>query len=131
MSPASPSVSDRIRKQARPRKSEGSSSCKHQRQAVPCPQSVLVQPDFECGMPIPESRHPSQKPAWHEIEQWWVSMARRAGGGGRGPLFLQKALGPDGGLGRLGRVCGGVPFLPFVLLRHPDPSVPPPLCPAP
>src|SRR6058998_1690930 len=102
MSPASPSVSDRIRKQALSRKSEASSCCNHPCLAVPCPQGVLVQPDFECGMPIPESRHPSQKPAWHEIEQWWVSMARRLGVVERGQLFFKNALGQDGVLDRLG-----------------------------
>src|SRR2546428_10320725 len=127
MSPASPSVSDRIRKQARPRKSEGSSSCNHQRQTVPCPQSVLVQPDFECGMPIPESRHPSQKPAWHEVEQWWVSMARRLGVVERGQLFFKNALGQDGVLERLERVGGDVHYILFVFLRYWIPSVLPPL----
>src|SRR5256886_16560717 len=118
MSPASPSVSDRIRKQARPRKSEGSSSCKHQRQAVPCPQSVLVQPDFACGMPIPESRHPSQKPAWHEIEQWWVSMARGLGVGGTGQPFFNNPPGQKGVLEGPRRAVGGFHFITFFFVSQ-------------
>ena len=78
-------------------------------------------------MPIPESRHPSQKPAWHEVEQWWVSMARRLGVVERGQLFFKNALGQDGVLERLERVGGDVHYILFVLLRYWIPSVLPPL----
>ena len=77
-------------------------------------------------MPIPESRHPPQKPAWHEIEQWWVSMARRLGVVERGQLFFKNALGQDGVLERLERVGGDVHYILFVLLRYWIPSVLPP-----
>src|SRR3989449_10785317 len=127
MSPASASVSDRIRNQALSRKSEASSCCTHPCLAVPCPSSVLVEPDVECGMPIPESRHPSQKPAWHEVEQWWVSMAWRLGVVERGQLFFKNALGQDGVLERLERVGGDVHYILFVFLRYWIPSVLPPL----
>src|SRR5437867_12955645 len=78
-------------------------------------------------MPIPESRHPSQKPAWHEIEQWWVSMARRLGVVERGQLFFKNALGQDGVLERFERVGGVVHYILFVFLRYWFPSVLPPL----
>ena len=78
-------------------------------------------------MPIPESRHPSQKPAWHEVEQWWVSMARRLGVAERGQLFFKNALGQDGVLERLERVGGDVHYILFVFLRYWIPAVLPPL----
>lgn len=78
-------------------------------------------------MPIPESRHPSQKPAWHEVEQWWVSMARRLGVVERGQLFFKNALGQDGALERVERVGGDLHYILFVLLRYWIPSVLPPL----
>ena len=78
-------------------------------------------------MPSPESRHPSQKPAWHEIEQWWVGMARRLGVVERGQLFFKNALGQDGVLERLDRIGGDVHYILFVLLRYWIPAVLPPL----
>ncbi|MGH7167273.1 MAG: hypothetical protein ACREII_01950, partial [Nitrospiraceae bacterium] len=69
-------------------------------------------------MPVPESRNPSPKPEWHEIEQWWVGMSRRLGVVERGQLFFKNALGQDGVLERLERVGGDVHYILFVLLRY-------------
>ncbi len=77
-------------------------------------------------MPFPESRNPSLKPAWHEIEQWWVGMARQLGVVERGQLFFKNALGQDGVLERVERVGGDVHYILFVLLRYWIPAVLPP-----
>ncbi|WP_447975142.1 hypothetical protein [Nitrospira sp. Kam-Ns4a] len=69
---------------------------------------------------------PPQDPPWHEIEQWWVDMARRLGVAERGQAFFKNALGRNGILERVARLGADVHYVLFVLIRYWIPPVLPP-----
>jgi hypothetical protein len=65
-------------------------------------------------------------PNWHDIEQWWLSMAQRLGVPERGQQFFRKAAGPGEVLERATAAGGDPHYILFVLLRYWIPAVLPP-----
>lgn len=72
------------------------------------------------------TEQPTSQPSWHDVEEWWVGMARRLGVEERGRRFFSNLQGQDKVLARLHQLGANIDYILFVLLRYWSPAVLPP-----